>query len=104
MSVQGGSQQPFSKNLDVTVDAKLTITQLNVLLVNKVNCILGRSRGSVTSRSREVIHFLDIDEATAVCGFETLSSAKMLRNWRVQWRATERSAHEPTKNEGWLGS
>ncbi|KAK4830792.1 hypothetical protein QYF61_013625, partial [Mycteria americana] len=62
----------------------------NNFRLSNVNCILGSSRGSVTSRSREVIHFLDIDEATAVPGFETLSSAKMLRNWRVQWRATER--------------
>lgn len=93
VSVQGRVQQPFQKNLD----AKLTVSQPNVFLTNKVNCILGSSRGSVTSRPREVLCFLGIDEATAVPVFETLSTAKMLRNWRVQWRATERSTWDHKK-------
>lgn len=52
----------------LTEYAKYSITQLNIFLANNVNCILDSCRGSKTSRSREIIHFLNMDEAMDVPG------------------------------------
>ena len=43
------------KDLGMSVDKRLNMSQQRVLAAQKANCILGCIKGSVTSRSREVI-------------------------------------------------
>jgi len=72
---------PAEEDLGVLVDEKLDVSHRCVLAVQKANCILGRIKRSVASRSREVIVPLCSGETPPGVLYPALEPPSTRRTW-----------------------